>query len=314
MTSLNTLCSALALSSSSSSSHNSPSILPSTSQRTPYVSSARVKRRLPIPTKTFQHKKSKLTEIPTPDFSPQSPQLSEISDNSMVWELEQKLADETNEETISTRENPNVTNLQKPKTSPSNTKASQSQLDRLTYEEWLKAKREQYKRKRNLLVDQKYKILIQILKQTKVNHLDNTNPDLKWARPLLHATGFELVKVLNDQGSGIIVERLAQPRFQLRFHEIIQECQRQRGLPPGLLTVPILREYYMDVPRFSEIESIIKRYHLGFAHAAPRDMYEKLKTKFVYITREMCKEFKKRCDICSRKAAIIRKAQPPLMQ
>lgn len=318
MISLNTLCSAIALTSSglipstSAQSNSNLSAANSASSsekkqkiRSNFSTCQRIKRRLPVQFKVNK-KKQKNTEMSTPELSPNSPSISDSSEG--VFDLNFARQPEN-------RQGQNVDiDLTIPQEDKNNS-ANPEQIDlaNLNFTEWLEHKRKSFTRKRNLLVEEEYDILIVILKQIKNETLDIRNPELRWGRPLINSTGFEVVSVLNNETVPGITETIVKKRYHEGFEVRIQEERRKFGLPHDLLTPLLLRQFYMQLPRFSELESIVRRYHLGAGHASPRDMYAKLKTRYMYITREMCEEWKKRCDICKRTEPIKKKAQPPLM-
>jgi transposase InsO family protein len=188
----------------------------------------------------------------------------------------------------------------------SNSKCGNSEIDptkNLTFTEWLEFKLESLKREHNIITDRQYELLVSMIHKDPSKYpIPSIGNDLKeysWAVDVINRQ--QLLAVQRVNGSDTV-------------DVIVQEKQ---PLPYGLTLRPDVDEgtfynYYREVPRFSAIESILKVNHLNTGHRSYRELHNRVKQKFSYISREMCHEFKKRCEHCNRLTASTNKGRKPL--
>jgi hypothetical protein len=282
MTSPNTLCNAIELSSSMSS-HPIYSESTEAQQQSTYVNSQRIKRKLPNLKLFPQTKRKVLREEPvTPHLipkyppSPQSHSGHSASSSSSANDISIFISD-ANSKTIT-----NTVHVH-PNSSPNH----------MTFAQWLDHKRDSFKRKRHIITDEEYDILVNLINNKNYVH---GNQDLTWAKHLIATTGITVIKQEIEDQSGLM-DILVKPREPSHTNVPLQLMETNSS------DFELFKRYY-KIAKYSQIENILVKAHLDSGHAGYKNLYARIKHKYLYIKRDMCMAFKQRCVICSRSSAL----------
>jgi hypothetical protein len=298
MTSLSTLCTAIALANSAKQSQ-SPSInsipTPNESTQAKYVSATRIKRKLSnIKTNSRPPKKISTSPIEpvTPDFPFPSQASSSISSNDYSsYESSPILATSASGVTPPTQ----IQNKDCRSGRPARSQNTKS------FAEWLASKRDQLTRKRNIITNEEYAILIKIINdRTFAARMSN----LTWATTLISTTGLTILKLQTKDSMGMqdVLVKPKVPQTQEQLLVSISDVNNE---------VQLFHKFY-KVAKYSEIEEILEENHLNSGHAGYKNLYARIKNKYLFITREMCQQYKARCVICNRTKAINKRKDAPI--
>jgi hypothetical protein len=283
-----------------------------------YINSARIKRKLPNHARTNIKKAKQIKNL----NEPPTPEPNEHSEGSGVGGY---ITDSSGRDSTTTRLSSSAssvipintigitavtTNPSRIIAPPTSTKMSINDQndDHLSFSEWLTNKRQALTRKRNILDDNEYNIILGILKKLENNELI-FNEHLKWARPLINSTGLLLATKVNGQ---TMQDVIVKPKDPAILDTLMLQIQRNHGLPPNVYTEMLLQKYFWEVPKFSEIPIILEDQHINAGHASQKTMFAKIKHKYIYITREMCLQYTKRCVVCKRVEDIKISAKKPI--
>jgi hypothetical protein len=193
------------------------------------------------------------------------------------------------------------------KGSDSNTTISNStsprdnNIAKKTFKEWLLWKWVQLERKRYLIKQDEYEILIQVVNNRQ---MARQNSGLEWATTLIDACNLTVVKAKTAGGTGM-EDILVKPKIQNTEQINPQHTNIVSHRPPSI------DDTYFRVAHIGIIESIIAKAHLDSGHAGARIVYTRIKYKYIFLSREMVEEYKKRCPSCS-KTSSIKKTRAPL--
>jgi hypothetical protein len=173
-------------------------------------------------------------------------------------------------------------------TSSSPSVTEENRYDRLTFDQFLEARREQYVRKRYIISDKDYDDLISVLKDRT---LVRQNPSLKWAATFISSNNLRLKTIQTNSG----------------YNEIVI-----KPLPLVGVRVPNTSPYRMVV-KISQISSIIQTAHESGSHCGYERTFKRVTDVYCCVTRELVKQFTQRCQTCvDLRANKAKKNRPPL--
>ena len=169
---------------------------------------------------------------------------------------------------------------------------------------WLQQHASVLQRKHNIITDAQYDLLVFLLENNQSKQPPRLYVDEKevnWARNLISTSGLALV-TRKSPGAAASVAVVAKPK---RLH------QADFVLKEDASDATFFQNYFR-ITKYSEIASVIELAHQICGHGGYKNTFERLKYNYLFVTRDMCYEYKKRCTICNRTAPIKDKARKPL--
>lgn len=155
------------------------------------------------------------------------------------------------------------------------------------FNDWLLRKRESLKRKRHLLLDREYDLIVSYINNRNIIKHDKK---LIWVRNIVAENGYTLQKIDKEDGSGKIDMLVKLKDYEVALNE---------------------QPYYI-VARISTIERIIREEHTKSAHHGINITHERIEKNYVLITRDMVKAYIERCVHCVNHQAIKESAKKPV--
>lgn len=191
-----------------------------------------------------------------------------------------------------------------------------------TFIEWLELKRNKLQRWHYVIGDEQHQLLLYLLRVSELHvgaassqfhhspALDAPpaiildEKEKTWAENLVSSLGLRAIKVktTDEQERDTIKYLLVKPKVVLPDEFTLAESTPEAN---------ILKFYYI-LPKASEIPNILLSAHTNSGHAGYKELYNRIKSNYLYVTREMCKEFKLRCCVCNRKSVVQRKGHQPI--
>lgn len=191
--------------------------------------------------------------------------------------------------------------------SASSDENSNEEEDRLTsgfsFVEWLEYKKKKLERKHHVITDEQYELLISLILHNPIEYpypnLVNDESEYDWA---IRAVKRQNLKVVKRVKRGVLTNVIVQEKVI-----IPPDMSINPDAPDG-----VFHKYYREIPKYCEIEEIIRINHQNTGHRAYRETHVRIQPNYSYITRLMCRQFKRRCIHCNRQTAIRDKGVRPV--
>lgn len=145
----------------------------------------------------------------------------------------------------------------------------------LSFSAWLNIHLEKATRKRFVITDNDYDLLLTALNNENI--LKGRN-DLKWIRTLKSKHNLQVQKIRNNDNDGYI-------------DVVIKPKKRSLTLLPN--DIP-----YTIVAKISQLQKIIQQYHMITSHSGVTITFNRIKEKYSFIPRVVISAFIKRCKEC----------------
>jgi transposase InsO family protein len=181
--------------------------------------------------------------------------------------------------------------------------STKSQPGKLTFYEWMQCKLQHLDRQHSIITDIQHCLLVSLI----------VNDPKSYPHP-------EIVRDPKEYSWAVdLIKRMTLCVIQRKVNNTLEYwvVQAKHNLPEGFALLPdisesILFQHYMVIPKMSEIEDILRIHHVNTGHRSFKELYNKTKVKYHYISRDMCQEYKKRCVHCNRTSSIRDHGKPPI--